>query len=89
MAAPPKKEWVDLERGVLSLPDTKNNEPGDKILPSSAFYILGELFIRFRESSWVFPSPRRIGFPLENIKRHWNIIRKEASIEDVRLHDLY
>lgn len=82
------KEWVDLERGILSLPDTKNNEPDDKILPTSAIYILEELFIRFPDSPWVFPSPRKIGFPLENIKRHWDIIRKEAAIEDVRLHDL-
>lgn len=82
------KEWVDLETGILSLPDTKNNEPDEKILPVAAIDILIELFERHPNSPWVFPSPRKIGFPLENIKRHWNIIRQEADIKDIRLHDL-
>ena len=82
------KAWVNLEEGILSLPDTKNNEPDEKILPQIAVSILKELFKRYPQTPWVFPSPKKIGAPLEGIKRHWNIIRKQAQIEDVRLHDL-
>lgn len=83
-----KKEWVDLEKGVLFLPDTKNGEVDEKMLPAPALEILTDLFKRYPDSPWVFPSPKRKQQPLENIKRHWNNIRKIAQLEDFRLHDL-
>lgn len=82
------KAWVDLNQGVLRLPTTKNNEADEKILPRSAIEILRSLFELHPESEWVFPSPKRKGQPLENIKRHWKNIREIAQLKDFRLHDL-
>lgn len=83
-----RKEWVDLASGVLSLPDTKNGEVDEKVLPKATIEILIELFEKYPDSPWVFPSPKKRGQPLKNIKRHWNKIRELAEIEDFRLHDL-
>lgn len=89
------KHWVDFESRLLKLPDTKNGEPDYKILPSAAIEILKELFAKYPDSYWVFPSPRIIpkykgdkGRPLENIKKHWLKIKKLSGISDLRLHDL-
>lgn len=83
-----RKESVDLDAGVLFLPNTKNGEVDEKMLPAAAVEIIADLFERYPDSPWVFPSPKRKGRPLENIKRHWNNIRKAAELEDFRLHDL-
>lgn len=89
------KDWVNLDNGILSLPNTKNGEPDDKILPSAAIEILKELFAKYPDSHWVFPSPKNKGTKsddkgrsLENIKRHWLAIRELAGLDDFRLHDL-
>ena len=40
------------------------------------------------DSAFVFPSPHDPGRPLDDGLQLWYVIRKEAGIEDVRLHDL-
>ena len=40
------------------------------------------------ESAFVFPSPRNAGRPRGHCLRLWDSARREAGIEDVRLHDL-
>lgn len=40
------------------------------------------------DSAFVFPSPHDPGRPLHDGLQLWYVIRKEAGIEDVRLHDL-
>lgn len=83
-----RKEWVDLKTGVLMLPDSKNGEADEKMLPRAAIEILIDLFEKYPDSPWVFPSPKKKGQPLRNIKRHWNTIRIMAGLKDFRLHDL-
>ena len=39
-------------------------------------------------SAWVFPSPLDPGRPLSPHLPLWYLVRKEAGIEDVRIHDL-
>ena len=40
------------------------------------------------ESAYVFPSPKNVGRPLSHHLPLWGSVRKEADIEDVRIHDL-
>ena len=40
------------------------------------------------ESAVVFPSPKNPGQPFSLDLKLWRSVRKEAGIEDVRLHDL-
>jgi integrase len=80
-----KWDHVDLEARRLVLPDSKT---GPKIIPlnSPAVDLLSELAEK-DGSEWVIPGlkPRQ---PLVGLTRIWYRIRKEAKLEDVRLHDL-
>ena len=77
--------WQDIDGDTLNLVDAKTgsrrvflNAPARAILeqqPRSG-------------SAYVFPSPRDPGRPLYRNLSLWYLIRKEAGIEDVRLHDL-
>ena len=89
-----KNEWlqspksnIDFGKKTLLLPDTKNGEEDIKLLPAEAIAILSELFHRFPDSPWLFPSPRKAGSPLSDIKRHWKKIKNLAKIKNLRLHD--
>ena len=77
--------WQDVDGDTLTLADAKTgprrvflNAPARAILerqPRSA-------------SEYVFPSPLDPGRPLSSNLRLWYSVRREAGIEDVRLHDL-
>ena len=77
--------WQDVDGDTLTLVDAKTgprrvflNAPARAILerqPRSA-------------SEYVFPSPLDPGRPLSPNLRLWYSVRREAGIEDVRLHDL-
>ena len=77
--------WQDVDGDTLTLVDAKTgprrvflNAPARAILerqPRSA-------------SEYVFPSPLVPGRPLSSNLRLWYSVRREAGIEDVRLHDL-
>ena len=77
--------WQDVDGDTLTLVDAKTgarrvflNTPARAILerqPRSA-------------SEYVFPSPLDPGRPLSSNLRLWYSVRREAGIEDVRLHDL-
>jgi integrase len=79
-----KWEMIDFERGVINLPDTKT---GRRAVPlgGAALHLLKDAP---RMNEWVIPSVRRKGQHLVNLNIPWSEIRKEAGIEDVRLHDL-
>jgi len=74
---------VDLERGILLLPDSKTGRK-TVILASAAIDVLRSLE---RVGGYVIlgadPSA-----PRADLNRPWARIRKYAEIEDVRLHDL-
>lgn len=80
-------QWphVDLQSGTLNLPDSKTGAKRVRLnsaavevlaaipqLPGNPFVIVGE----------------RPGQPLVGLQRIWERIRREAQLEDVRLHDL-
>ena len=80
-----KWEWIDFERGEARLPDSKS---GAKTLhlPPPALAVLAEL-------PRVEGNPHIIvgnvgGRALVNLEKPWRAIRKDAGLDDVRLHDL-
>lgn len=76
---------VNFERGCLELPDSKTGEK-EIYLPPAALQLLTEL-PRGVGNPYVIVGKNR-GTHLVNVKDSWIFIRREAGIEDVRLHDL-
>ena len=80
--------WRDVDADTLNLVDAKTG-PRRVFLNASARAIL-ERQPRCGSASWylVFPSPLDPGRPLSRDLKLWSSVRKEAGIEDVRIHDL-
>jgi integrase len=78
-------DWIDFERGEARLPDSKT---GAKTLhlPPPARAVLAELS-RIEGNPHVIVGSRE-GAALVNLEKPWRAIRKEAGLDDVRLHDL-
>jgi integrase len=78
-------EYVDLERGLLLLPDSKT---GEKVitLNSQAVTLLKAL-PRLEKNPYVLPG-QRTGQHLVNIRLPWLEICKKAKVRNVRIHDL-
>jgi integrase len=76
---------VNFERGCLELNDSKTGEK-DIHLPPPALEILSGL--PREESNPFVIVGRKPGAHLVNIKDPWSLIRKDAGLDDVRLHDL-
>ena len=76
-------EWSDYREGNLYLRDSKTG-PRTVWLSSHTRKVLDALT---RNGPWVFPGSRT-NRPMHDIPRFWQRVRKEAAIEDVRLHDL-
>lgn len=84
-------EWVHADRGVLSLPDSKSNEPQDIQLPDEVLGILDDIRedqrLNNRQSDFIFDGHIH-GQPLKDEGKHWDNIRAEAGLKDFRMHDL-
>ncbi|MGF1620883.1 MAG: tyrosine-type recombinase/integrase [Rhodomicrobiaceae bacterium] len=80
-----KWSYVDLDRGLLILPDSKT---GQKMigLNGPAVTLLSRL-PRLPDNPHVIPGRVR-GAHLINLQKPWRRIRAEASLTDVRIHDL-
>ncbi|MDE0343646.1 MAG: tyrosine-type recombinase/integrase [Deltaproteobacteria bacterium] len=77
--------WQDLDGGTLNLADAKTG-PRKVLLNAPARAILER---QPRSGSvYVFPSPLDPRRPMSSGLPLWYRVRKEARIEDVRLHDL-
>lgn len=76
---------VDQERGLLLLEDSKTGRKAIR-LGAAAQEALGE--IPRTNFPWVFPDPRDGDRPVRGIDAAWVRLRKEAGLEDVRIHDL-
>jgi len=78
-------DWVDEERGVLRLPDSKT---GAKVVPlgAPALEILSKL-PRKKDCSWALPAAKGEGH-LVGLPRFWKSVAAEAGLKSVRLHDL-
>ena len=80
-------QWREVGEDILELVDSKTG-------PRTVFLSPKEKAIIERQprldSSWVFPSPVNREKPRteEPVDRLWRMARKQAGIEDVRLHDL-
>ena len=77
--------WSEVRDGMLALDDSKTG-PRTVPLGSSARAILDRQ--PRGESPFVFPSPRKPGRPRGRDLPLWDRVRREAGIEDCRLHDL-
>ena len=77
--------WQDVEGGTINLVDAKTG-PRRVLLNASARAII-ERQPR-SASAYVFPSPLHPERPLSHDLSLWRSLRKEAGIEDVRIHDL-
>ena len=77
--------WQDVDGDTLNLADAKSG-PRRVLLNMPARAIL-ERQPRCG-SAWVFPSPSKPGRPFSPDLKVWRSVRREAGIEDVRLHDL-
>ncbi len=78
-------QWTDYREGHLFLPDSKTG-PRTVPLGSGARAILDRQ--PRRGSDFVFPSPLDAFRPRGRDLSLWYRVRREAGIEDVRLHDL-
>lgn len=77
--------FVDLQRGLLFLPDSKTGQKTIR-LSVAAIDILKAL-PRMTGNPFVLPG-RREGQHLINLQKPWRRIRENAGISDVRIHDL-
>ena len=80
-----KLRWSEFDSDVLRLAETKTG-------PRTVWLNQAASAIVLRQprtgSSYVFPSPVNPARPRLNTPALWNRARKEAGIEDVRVHDL-
>jgi len=76
-------EWVDVERGVLRLPDSKT---GAKAAPlaAAAVKLLAELP---RHGDYVLPAAKGKGH-YTGLQKDWERVRVRAGLIGVRVHDL-
>ena len=78
-----KWDFVDWERRLIRLPDSKTNEPRTIHLSDAAIEVLrGTPHV----GPFVVAGPK--GQPYQSLTRAWRIARKYAGLNDVRLHDL-
>ena len=76
---------VDFDKGYLRLSESKT---GQKIIPLNAAALeVHENLPRLADKPFVFPAFRGDGY-YEGTPKVWRRVRKEAGLEDVRLHDL-
>ncbi len=80
-----KWEYIDLDRQILWLPDSKTGQKTIN-LNEEALAVL-ERIPRIEGNVYVIAGQRE-GCHLVNLNKPWAAIRKTAGIEDVRLHDL-
>jgi integrase len=87
-----RREYLDLGRGLIRLPDSKT---GAKpiVLSAPSRQLLAELMRDGAENGYLFPGPRQPARgaavrPYGGLKRFWAAVREEAKLGDTRIHDL-
>ncbi len=78
-------KWFDvqIDRGLLHVPKTKNDKPRLVPINSNVRALLDSLP---KTSGYVFPSPRTGGL-INDIKRTFALARTKAKLQDFRFHD--
>ena len=79
-----KLQWSEVDGDRLNLADTKTG-PRRVWLSEAAQTVLARQ--PHAASPYVFPSPRHADKPLSHSLCLWRRARKEAGLDDVRLHD--
>ncbi len=84
--------YVDLERGLLLLPDSKTGRK-TIVLSRAAQAILDDIAQRDQAGRSTFPDAFVIksavdGQPRHDLKRPWDAVKRCAGLDGVRLHDL-
>jgi integrase len=86
-----KAEWsqIDFERGVWTKPSAHTKQKRTEHVPLSAAALALLLGMRERDPAgrYLFPGDKP-GAPLQDIKRFWAQICREAKLKTVRIHDL-
>jgi integrase len=77
--------FVDLERRMLLLPDSKTGQKVIRLNPQAVEFL--RKIPKTEGNPYVIVGRRR-GHHLVNLQKPWRRIRKEAKLNDVRLHDL-
>jgi integrase len=80
-----KWEYVDFDRGMIFLPDSKTGRK-PIYLSAAAAEILSAL-PRVDGNPYIFPGEKE-GQPRADLKRPWDAICEAAGLDGVRLHDL-
>jgi len=76
-------DWVDVERGVLRLPDSKT---GAKMVPLAAAAV--KLLVGLpRSGDYVLPAAKGTGH-YTGLQKDWARVRARAGLGGVRIHDL-
>ena len=84
-----KWSYVDLERGLLLLPDSKTGKKAITLNSASAA-ILGEMKIKAddkRNGEYVFYGAD-VEIPRSDLKKPWAAVTELAGLEGLRIHDL-
>jgi len=81
-----RREHVDLERGLLTVPLSKSGKPRHISLSREAAAVIRSL-PRTPGVPWLFPG-RAPDKPLSDIYLFWNGLRRRIGLDDVRVHDL-
>ena len=83
-------DLVDLDRGMLAVPRSKNGRP--RYIPLSPIAVLvlqRQALRRVADNPHVFPSRRRPGRSLENLRGAWQRVKRVAGLStELRIHDL-
>jgi integrase len=82
-------EWrfIEWQQGFARLPDSKTG-PRTLILPRHAMDVLKRVRDEHgSQSRFVFPGKRKNTW-FTGIQKPWQILRRDAELEDVRIHDL-
>lgn len=78
---------VNLERGLITLKETKNGRPRTVSLVGEALQILRERYLsRSQHNHYLFPAKKRFG--RISIRKAWDEALKRAGITNLRFHDL-
>ena len=80
-------QWsqLDLERGVLFLPDSKTGKK-PLYLSAAAQSVLAEI-PRIKDNPHIIAGAAE-GAPRADLQRPWKAVRKAAELDGVRIHDL-
>jgi integrase len=78
---------INREQRTWKIPvaDAKSGKSRTVVLNDAAMSVLDESFDV--DAEWLFPNPKT-GNPYNTIRRVWYRVRREAGIDDFRLHDL-